>query len=87
MILGVWAVMAYLFTVGVGKVSAIEMGWYYYDMHGDVVVATRLIEPVNLLVPFLIMIIFGLAIWRVNKTQEKQERKSENNDVACNSPG
>jgi uncharacterized membrane protein len=68
--------------LGAIKVSATEIAWQYYDMHGDAVGATRIIEPINLLVPFLIILIFGLAFWRVNKSEEKQEQKSEGNDVA-----
>jgi len=72
----------YMLLLGAIKVSATEIAWQYYDMHGDVVGSSRIIEPLNLLVPFLIILIFGLAFWKVNKSEEKQEQKSEDNDVA-----
>lgn len=80
---GMFAAALCLLSIGAGKLGAMEITWQYYDMHGDITGSTKLIDPLNLLVPFLIMIIFGLAIWKVNKNDQEQESKGD--DVAYHS--
>lgn len=62
---------------GAGKVSATEITWRFHDMHGEAMGATGTIDPLNLLLPFLIMLIFGLAIWRVNESTRRIEQAEQ----------
>jgi uncharacterized membrane protein len=74
---GLLAAALYLLSMAAAKAGAMEIAWQYYDMHGDITGSTKLIDPLNLLVPFLIMIIFGLAIWKVNKNDQEQESEND----------
>ncbi len=74
---GLFAAALCILSMGAGKAGAMEIAWQYYDMHGDITGSAKLIDPLNLLVPFLIMIIFGLAIWKVNKNDQEQESEND----------
>ncbi|WP_028575801.1 hypothetical protein [Desulfonatronovibrio hydrogenovorans] len=81
--LGIFAFVGTIAATGIQNLGATTIQWHFHDMHGEVEGATRLIDPINMLVPFLIMVIIGLAFWRVNK-KEKQEKVDQNdNSTAC----
>ncbi|RQD58428.1 MAG: hypothetical protein D5R98_08225 [Desulfonatronovibrio sp. MSAO_Bac4] len=80
---GILAVAGTIMVAGVKNIGATTIQWHFYDMHSDMEGAVRLIDPANLLVPFLIMIIIGLVLWRTNVKISHEEENKDADHASC----
>ncbi|WP_045217047.1 hypothetical protein [Desulfonatronovibrio magnus] len=69
------ATAAYLLVASLGSVKATEIAWHYYDMHGQMMGAPKLTDPLTIIVTFLIIFSIGLTIWVASRNADEKEKE------------